>query len=172
MPDLQSSEENLELPHSRADHPWELRIQRAGWLVFAGLILAALVGFLGQGPLSSTTSGDPQGALWVEYNRFERYQGPADLRIHLKPETIRTGEARIWIDRSIVEHMQIERIEPRPERTELGSNRHTLVFAVPGLTGQTSVIIRYRPDLRFGWIEGQIGAEVGPAVPVRQFIYP
>ncbi|HEV7254891.1 MAG TPA: hypothetical protein VGN97_17550 [Mesorhizobium sp.] len=140
--------------------------------MFGALILAALAGLLGHGPLSSTTAGDPAGPIWIEYNRFQRYQGPSELKIHLSPAAVRQGEARVWIERSVLDHIEIERIEPRPERMELGPDRHALVFLAPQLTGDTSVIIRYLPDRRFGWTEGEIGIGGGPPVPISQFVYP
>jgi hypothetical protein len=108
----------------------------------------------------------------VEYNRFERYQGPTELKIHIAPGAVRDSQIRIWIARSLLDHLEIERIEPRPERMELGSNRHGLVFAASHLNGPSSVIIRYLPDRRFGRVEGEIGVEGGPTVTLSQFIYP
>ena len=111
----------LELPGERQDRPWELRAQRLGWGVFLLLILAALAGLLGHGPFSRTQAGDAASALRVAYNRFERYQGPTELQLHLKPEALRDGKFRVWIGRDFLDGVEIERIEPEPETVEVGS---------------------------------------------------
>ena len=166
------SHDSLEFPHDRADRPWELRAQRAGWLAFAALILAAIAGLLGPGPLSRDQVTDPAGQLTIEYNRFERYQRQTELRIRVAPAAVRDGQVRIWVGQAFSDDVEIVSIQPQAERTELGSDRHVLLFPTPRLNGEATVTIRYAPDRTFGWIEGQIGIEGGPALAISQFIYP
>ena len=45
-------------------------VQRVGWVMLALLILAALGGLFGPGPLSRARAGPHDGPLWVEYQRF------------------------------------------------------------------------------------------------------
>ena len=73
-------EGGLEFPEGHGVSRAEERLHKLGWIVFAGLLLAALAGLLGPGPLSSRSkSADP--ALSVEYERFLRNHAPADLRL-------------------------------------------------------------------------------------------
>ncbi len=162
----------LELEGEREDRGWELRAQRLGWGVFLLLILAALAGLLGHGPFSRTQAGDPASPLRVVYNRFERYQGPTELQLHLKPEAVRDGKLRVWIGRDFLEGVEIERIEPEPETVEAGSDRHVFVFNAPRLTGETAVIIRYLPERKFARQRVRTGLEPGPELKFHQFVYP
>ena len=60
-------------------------VQRIGWGVMAALLLAALLGLFGTGPLSRATATAPGGAVTLDYDRFGRYLGPATLLIRVGP---------------------------------------------------------------------------------------
>ena len=49
-------------------------VQRIGWAIFALVILLAALGLFGDGILSDTKAGQEEGALWLEYPRFERFE--------------------------------------------------------------------------------------------------
>ncbi len=167
-----SSRNKLELEGHWEDHPWELRIQRIGWIVFALLILAALAGLLGHGPLSRTTAGDPASSLRVEYQRFERYQGPTELRLHAAPQAARGGKLKIWLSREFLDNIELEQVVPQPVTAELGSDRQTYVFDAPHLTAETLVVLRYKPTQPFASVRIRAGVEGQPEVSFRQFVYP
>ena len=59
-----------DLPHERLEWTFE----PIGWVVIALVLLAALAGLLGRGPLSRATVGHDGAALRVEYNCLARYQ--------------------------------------------------------------------------------------------------
>lgn len=61
-----------DLEHQRRE--WV--IERIGWAIMALILLAALAGLLGSGPLSNARIDHPGSHLSAEYNRFERYQSP------------------------------------------------------------------------------------------------
>ncbi len=168
----QPNQSGLELSGNWEDQRWELRAQRIGWGVFALLVTAALAGLLGHGPLSSAQAGDPAGPLWVEYNRFERYKGPTELRIHVKPEAARDGKLRLWFSRSMLDQVELERVKPQPDTVEVGPDRHTFVFNAPNLTRETTITFRHLPDRKFANLTVRIGLEPGPTLQFSQFIYP
>lgn len=167
-----SSESELELGGRWEDHPWELRIQRIGWTVFALLMVAALAGLLGHGPLSSATAKDPAAFLRVKYQRFERYQGPTELRLHVAPQAVREGRLKIWISREFLDSIELERIVPQPVTVELGADRQTYVFDAPRLTAETLVVLRYEPTLKFARATVRAGIEGAPELSFWQFVYP
>jgi hypothetical protein len=167
------SQSRLELPGSdREDRPWELRAQRIGWGAFALLVLAALVGLLGHGPLSHVVVQDPASPLRVEYNRFERYQGPTDLRLRLGPGAAREGGLRIWISRAFLDAIELEQVVPQPRAVELGADRQTYVFDAPGLSGEASVVFHHKPDVKFSRVTAQVGLDGAAGVTFWQFVYP
>src|SRR4051794_40698086 len=98
---------DLEIEQDLAYQRREWAFERVGWLLLGLLLLAALVGLLGRGPLSNTTAGDPGGPLRVEYQRFLRHRSTSTLRVHLGPNAARGNEAHLWLDREYLEGMEV-----------------------------------------------------------------
>lgn len=146
-------------------------IQRAGWAAMGLIILSGLAGLFGHGPLSYTTGGDIRGPLWVEYERFGRYEGSSELRIHVKPGQASNGSIRIWIGPDYSAHVNIQHITPAPVTTEIADNGLLFEVAMAGEQGWGIITL----PLQFSGI-GRVAAELRspgvPAIPIRQFIYP
>ena len=101
-----------------------------------------------------------------------RYQGPTDLRLSVGPDAVRDGKLRIWISREFLEAIEVERIEPEPAAVELGADRQIYVFDAPRLRGETLVVLRYEPGLRFARVTARIGMDGGQGLEFWQFVYP
>ena len=168
-----------ERPHSgdlelEEDLDFERRswtIERIGWIGMATVMLAALAGLLGPGPLSQTTAGGHGGRLWLEYSRFGRFKAPLTLRAHLGPNAGRQGSARLWLSRDYLENVQIQGVSPPPEQVEAGTEVLTYVFPVSDPSRSTAVTFSLKAE-RFGRQGGCIGLANGPTVCFGQFIYP
>lgn len=152
-------------------------VERAGWAGMGLLVLAALAGLFGGGPLSQATAGAPGGALWLEYDRFGRLLSPATLRVHIGAAG--EGTARIWLDRAYLSDVKLEGVVPEPDSVEAASDGLVFVFRVAEPGPPSSVTFDLQPE-RFGLLTGHAalvsaGAGVGetdPRVRFRQFIYP
>jgi hypothetical protein len=146
-------------------------IERIGWTVMGLVVLAALTGLFGAGPLSATTAGEKGGPLWLEYPRFGRLKAPLMLRVHLGPNTLQQGPVRLWLGRDYLESVQIEAVTPPPEEVEAGPERLTYVFPVSEPSRSTAVTFFLKAD-QIGRQGGCIGLVEGPTLCFRQFIYP
>ena len=72
------------------------RVQRVGWAVMALLVAAGLAGVFARGPLSRA---EAQGqGLRLEYERFERYQAPSEIRVRLAPDAVVDGSVALMLD--------------------------------------------------------------------------
>ena len=162
--DLEISQD---VPHMRL----EWKIERVAWVVMALVLLSALAGLLGPGPLSSTTAGRAGSALWVEYNRFERHQAPAAMRVHIGPQTESDGVARLWLLRDYVESIQVEHIDPEPESVEVTPDRFIYTFQRSGADRPATVIF-YFEGHRFWRQPVSMGLEGGPGLEFTQLFYP
>lgn len=149
----------------------EWSAQRIGWALMALLILAGLAGLFGAGPLSQATAGSEGGPLWIEYDRFERRQAPAMLRVHLGPGAASNGQAQVWLSRNYVEAIEIEQIIPQPERVEAGPERMIYVFNV-GDTSQPTAITFYLKPQAIGAIQAQAGLADEQPLNFSHFVYP
>ena len=146
-------------------------IERAGWALIALVLVAALAGLLGHGPLSRATAGEPGSRLWAEYHRFERHQAPTELRVHLGPGAGSGGELRVWVGRGYLDAIELERVDPEPVAVEAGADQHVFVFAMPDPGRPTSVLFRFQPDT-YGSLRGRLGLPDGEEVTFDQFAYP
>ena len=156
-----------DLPHERL----EWRIERVAWVTMALVLLAGLLGLLGPGPLSSATADARDSALRVEYNRFERYQSPSMLRVHLAPGAARDGKARLWLSRGYVENIELRHIDPEPESVEVEHDRLIYTFSLPEATRPTAVTFRFEGN-KFWRLPVSVGLDGGPHLNLRQFFYP
>jgi hypothetical protein len=144
--------------------------QRVGRLVMALVVLAALLGLVGSGPLSKARAGDGE-RLTVEYDRFVRRLGENRLTVKVAPGAAAGPEVRVWIDSRYARWMEVESVTPEPERMETAADRLTLVFmlARPGEGLEAVLDLRSRA---FGPVRGAVGLAGGPAARITQFVYP
>lgn len=158
---------NQDMPHQRR----EWRAQRIGWLAMALLLVAALAGLLGPGPLSSSVASAPDGALRVEYDRFERLQAPNELRIGLPADVAGAGSVRLRLNREFVENADIERFDPQPESVAVDADGFVYEFVVNPAGSAPTVIAHYQYRTA-GSTPVRVSIEGGPAVAFSQWVYP
>lgn len=148
-------------------HEWRAEI--VAWPIVALVLLAALAGLLGPGPLSRAVA-EAKGVR-LEYHRFSHYQGPERLVFRLAPGMAVGGRVRLWIDRHLVEGLDIEQVDPWPAAVEAEGGRYVWVFLAPKEGEAMVATIRYRPDF-IGMRQGRAGVDGGPEVTLRQVAYP
>lgn len=137
--------------------------QRIGWFFFAGLIITALLGFFGGGPVSRASV---QGSgLGIEYERFARFQKSTQIRLAL---AVAGHPAQVELSRRYFDAVQIEEITPEPLAVE--SANEWLIYQFSG-RGNVLVTFRLRPQ-RFGSLTGTARLAGAQPVQFRQFIYP
>ncbi|HJU04176.1 MAG TPA: hypothetical protein VJ692_03420 [Nitrospiraceae bacterium] len=147
------------------------RIQRIGWMAMAGLLLAALSGVFGQGWLSDETAANSSGTLWIDYERFGRWESTLALRVHVGSGASPNGTVRIRLDQDYLSNLQIEGMMPEPDSTETSATAVTYVFRTTD-ADQQAVITLYTKMKRFGVFTANIQAGGEPPVSFRQIIYP
>lgn len=146
-------------------------VQRVGWVVMAALIIAALLGVFGPGPLSNTTAGSESGPLRAEYYRFWRMASPMPLRLRLTPASQGQGEVGLWVSREYLEAMRVESVTPEPARVEAAGDHFIYFFNVAASAATVSVIFNLEAD-RMGPVSGKFGVDQRAAIQLEHFIYP
>ena len=146
--------------------------QRIGTAVMALVALAGLLGlFGGTGPLSSAAVSDGQAPLSIEeYERFARFGKPTALQVSLDPTATADGETRLWLSRQYVQSVQIQEIDPLPERVKAAPDRFVYVFDTE-TDGPTAITFELEPD-QIGPLEGRIGLDGGTSLTFGHFVYP
>jgi hypothetical protein len=146
-------------------------VERAGWIIGACILLAAILGLFGPGPLSKGHTASPDQKLSAEYHKLEHYQAPVHLRVNIDSSAATNGRIRLWINRDYVEALDLEHIDPRPESVEIDKERLIYVFKAERLPVKSRVLFRFEPN-KFGKTFARVGIVNGPELQFTQFYFP
>ena len=160
---------DLEIGQDMEFQKLQWKIERVSWVIMALLVLAAAIGLIGPGPLSSATAGEKGSSLWAEYNRLERYDSPNQMLVHMN--TASSGQARLWINREFVEGVELLTIAPEPERIEIDPQRFIYIFNIANPGEDVAVAFHFEPNT-FGKMPVRIGLDGGNEISFWQFYYP
>lgn len=171
MDDPRPTEEPPDFGQDLAFQRREWRAERIGWLAIAGLVLAAMLGLLGDGPLSSTSADSPDGSIHLIYQRFGRVTATQALRIRFHPVADADRRYRVWISGAYRDANRVREVSPTPEHVEDDRGRVVYVFRALQIERSTEVTFYVQPRVA-GLCPGWIGLVGGDSVAFRQFIYP
>lgn len=150
------------------------KVERCVWVVWALILFAALAGLLGPGAFSSATVSASDASLLAEYQRFDRYQAPAMLKIHVKA-TAASNEANQGIEcalnRDFVQNVEICQVDPEPDSVEVEGNKYIYHFRSRPARESSQIVIRYEPA-RFGSQPVRITLNEQTELSFSQFYYP
>lgn len=142
-------------------------LQRAGWLLLAAVVVAALAGAFAVGPLGDgvATGG---GGLEVRYGRFER--SGASTRMELRVAAPAGPEVTLRLGDPFLEAFSIDAATPRPAAERSAAGGAELLFRVtPGTP------LRVHLDLvpkAAGMVRSDIGLAGAEPARLTQFVYP
>jgi hypothetical protein len=154
-----------DLTHERA--VW--KVEHWGWGVFALILLAALIGLFGEGPLAHAKAGRPKSNLWIEYDRLVRYQAPTTLKVHIAAGN--NSLPALWVARDYLDRVQVEDISPVPERTKVGKDSLIYIFNVARTNEEATITFQVKPA-GYGNTPVRLGLMDGPQIGFTQFVYP
>ena len=152
------------------------RIERFGWGFFVLIILGAVAGLFGDGPLSQATldTTDPSkpgetGSL--QYQRFARSHSESRLTVSLPASSAPGGPSlvSVWLSDEYLSGLDMGRISPEPVYEELASGGVRYYFRLHD--GPQNLLFRFRPQ-RAGTLSGSVRVNDGPAIDFQQTIYP
>lgn len=146
-------------------------VQRIGWGSMALIVLAALAGVFGSGPLARTEVADNSQTFRLLYDRFGRYEGELVLQLVLTPETTKSNRVTVEIDRAYWTGHAVEHITPEPLISSIGIDGFLYTFETSAPSVPAIIVFRLRPKY-FGAMDGRI--RVNNAGPLRfhQFMFP
>ena len=154
------------------EYQWrEWRVQRIAWVFFIAILLAALLGLLGQGPLSVARTGAPDAGLALEFERIDRARAPTGMTVTLAPNIAQSGSARLAVSREFVDRISIDEIVPEPESVETGRDAVTYTFDVKDASQPAAIRFDFQHKFA-GLMRGAVQMEGGPALPFEMFVWP
>lgn len=145
---------DLELPQDARFQRRSWAIERAAWVGYALLLLAAALGVFGSGPLSSIHIREPNDALRVDTERFARLDADLTLRIEALVHSGSTT-ATLAFDEKYIRDMHVESVVPEPAEVQMYDGRCYYTFAITEPQYPTRVIFRLKPD-RAGIVSGKL----------------
>ena len=149
----------------------EWRFERIGWALMLAVAVASVVGAFGKGPLSHGAAGEEGSPLRVRYERLTRHHSPAPLELEVRASAGDSGLARVWIDQSYLERMDVDHIVPEPEAASAGADRTTYTFRITDPTRPGRIVFGFVPQ-GFGRARLRLGLDGGPTWELWQFVYP
>lgn len=167
---------DLEIDQDLAFERRQWTVQRNGSVIGTFIVVAALLGVFGSGPLSAATvatvatAGD-EGLLVVHYQRFVRDQGQGELVVEVGASEAREGRVEFWLAAEFLDEIDVQGVSPEPAEVRLAGDRQVFAFLVDDPAQPLEVTFAYVPD-GVGRVSGAAGLIDGPQVSFVQFGYP
>ncbi|WP_299708334.1 hypothetical protein [uncultured Pontibacter sp.] len=146
------------------------KIQRVAWVIMALVIIAALLGFTGDGGignLQSLKAGDSSELLEVEYERFLRRSAPAEIKVKLAPSTS-NSLTDLHLSKDFYEKFQIDKVVPEP--SEVYTHEQGITYSFTTANQPFSVTFYLTPK-GMGSLPLHFSTDK-KKVAITQFIYP
>jgi hypothetical protein len=105
------------------------RFTRVIWIVFAGIVIADLLGCFGRGPFANARVRTSDGTIDMKYERIERFSTPSILRIQFGPAAIHDGKIQLWASETLINSLGNQRVIPQPLTSTVGQNGVLYTFA-------------------------------------------
>jgi hypothetical protein len=161
----------LELHEDPSFQVTEWKVQRVGWVLWAAILMAGLLGLIGTGPLSSAEATAPDDSLTVVFQRFTRCRYPTLVHVFVWPGPANSRELRIKLSPSLLGRMDIRRIEPEPIAQTIAADGIVYMFSREDELESAKVVFHVEFE-RFGRSQARIELLGHEPVFFGQFVYP
>lgn len=162
--------DGIDIGENQRFHGSVQKARQAASILMAALVLLALSGLFGSGPISSSVAGQRHSPIWVEYDRFVRRDAPMELKVHLTPADASGGQLELKIDNAYLNQVELHGIVPPPGQIRVSGNQTVCDFAAVHPNHEMTIQFFIEPN-NAGVLRGGIEAN-GHAQTVNQFVYP
>ena len=136
-------------------------VQRIGWVLMFAFLIAAMLGFFGEGPLSNKHI--QAGSINVEYERYCRYEHGMQIRLESTGENI----SIVSIPQTYLKNFRVSTIVPEPEKQV--STAGFVQYQFEGT--QNNIVTFYLDPVERKTVEGVFQVNAHPFT-IKQTIYP
>jgi hypothetical protein len=132
-----------------ADDEWEARwarLQRIAWIIMGFVLLLAIAGVFGRGPVDHATVADNGNQFRVDYAPVLLFRTPAVLTLHLSPALAGSDHlVHVQASKALLAPLQIQRVDPQPAQWGVGPSGPEMAFRVSLATGDGAVELEIDP---------------------------
>ncbi|MBV4491224.1 hypothetical protein [Pseudomonas oryzicola] len=144
------------------------RFERVGWYALVVIVLLALAGLFGNGPLSDAQVASDDGRVQVDYQRLSRSGTTDNLRITVRGTP---GEAvQVVLGGNLLREASIETMQPEPQVSR-SHGKSLLLQLGTSQDGVATLYLTLRSE-HVGRLEGVVRAGQSSAVHFATFLYP
>ena len=161
---------DLDIDQDLAFQQKQWRVQRGAWLAGVLVLLLALSGLFGGGPLANASVSDTTNALTVDHERIERRHSPSTLSLNVVPAGTQPT-LQLWVNASFLNDVEITNIQPEPSGMVPDGDRTILEFDLADPSQPADIRITFEHQ-KIGPASVEIGLVDGPRLDFRQFVLP
>lgn len=152
-------------------HQKAWKVKRLSWLILLLLLLAALFGLLGVGPISKKIKTNSKGDFRVEYYNLLRSRKEVRFDFNLKTQP-NDSLCMLALSTDFLDDVAIERISPSPLRTLLSKDYLKYYFRLSHPGDETTISFQVRPE-NFGRKELRVkDHNEKETIHINLFVYP
>jgi len=142
---------------------------RVGWFVMLLLVIGALAGLFGRGPLSNAHVANQ--SLAVTYDRFLRLQAPSEVVVSIFNMESLSKPLELFVSREYLKRFQMEKVIPEPSSVEFAGEYLIYKFNFGKDVKSNEVTFQLKPS-RFGLVSGKFRGRAEDSLTIEQFVYP
>lgn len=124
-------------------------VSRGIWMLMALLIIAALLGFAGSGPMSRASVGAHMsngGTVEIEYPRFSRFHTEEQASIVIDAPDVTGDTLRLEIGTEFSDQISLEQVTPQPDAVSFGVHGSVYEWSVEDWSQPLTIALTYQPD--------------------------
>ena len=144
--------------------------QRVGWITMLILLVLALAGAFGNGPLSRAAIGS-QDIVEIAYERVLRHAADAELRVVVAPALNGDSALTVYISSQYLNRFTDITVTPEPSSTGKRGAWLYYVFSRPDPRLPTDVTFHYNPD-RYWLQKGAVAVDGNAPLRFTQLVLP
>jgi hypothetical protein len=155
----------------------ERRIQRAGWVIIAIVLIAAIAGLFGGGFFSNTTTRhNSEGhEIALTYARFGRAESNLELELQVMAADAPAPELEVALSGEFLDKVSITGVSPEPESESVQGDAVVYTWEVDDWSRPLALRFNYESrDWRSigGRFDVRAGDESLGSLPFEQFLFP
>lgn len=147
----------------------EFAAESVGWLLLALVLVAAMLGLLGRGPVSSARAESPSGRVTVDYERIAHREADDTLVVEVERRAGDTEPLRVHLSGEWLADLDLRGVSPEPSEQTGTPDGLELVIPTSG-TGRIRVVLSLRTRA-LGLTHGSLRAG-GEDVGFTQLVLP